>query len=85
MYQIERDGKSMQSYVARPSQKALGLRAYSPSLSALTAFGVEPVKAMRFEPTETASSSDAFSHFLFAPSHTCQLVIPSGEMAFETA
>ena len=75
----------MQSKTARLSWKVAGLRAYSPSLSALTFLGVAPVKAMRFEPTETASSSDAFSHFLFAPSHTCQLVIPSGEMAFETA
>ena len=40
---------------------------------------------MRFEPTEVASRSEAFSHFLLAPSHTCQFEMPSGEIAFDTA
>lgn len=82
---MARPGISTQSYTARSSQNVLALRRYSPSLSAFTFLGVEPVKAIRFEPTETASRSEAFSHFLLAPSHTCQLVIPSGEMALLTA
>eukprot|EP00966_Prymnesium_polylepis_P278417 6433005-Prymnesium_polylepis.2 len=32
---------------------------------------------MRFEPTEIASRSAAFSHFLFAPSHTYSAHAPS--------
>ena len=39
MYHIERDGVSTQSYTARDSQKRLGLRAYSPSLSCVSRNG----------------------------------------------
>mmetsp|Transcript_1400 Transcript_1400/g.4521 ORF Transcript_1400/g.4521 Transcript_1400/m.4521 type:complete len:252 (-) Transcript_1400:236-991(-) len=84
-YHIDRSDVSTASYTARPFSNRNPRRTNSPSLSALMPRGVLPVKATRLEPTLIACSSSAFSHLRFAPSQTCQLVMPSGEIAFETA